>query len=294
VLWKCFLGSWNAGALGFYFCPPGWSGPEVAETGEFGLGESNVFSLFLFAKSPHPAPSATARPNARCAYSTPNYSTGTEKKVTTPSDLLCCGFPNEFAIFARSAGICLPPFLSLSLLLRALGIPVVRAQEVRSRCPPTVMVITGLQPQPPPPSHNGTTALTTTSTTASGSIPDVPQIRPVDDTQFAFSTAVFILGCFALFAVLTWPRLLTRFSRGSERTRGHLIYHSTKPQRRLPLSNVDPPSLALVPSKLTIIREGLPTLTTITPSSHLLDLCLSFEVRRQARPWRGSKRTAQW
>jgi ferric-chelate reductase len=86
------------------------------------------------------------------------------------------------------------------------------------------------------PGRNGpstTPTPTPTPTTATGSAPAVPQ-RPLDDAQFVFATTVFVLGCFALFAVLTWPRLLTRFSRGSEWTRGHFIYHSTKPLRRLP------------------------------------------------------------
>ena len=70
--------------------------------------------------------------------------------------------------------------------------------------------------------------------TTAGYTPTVVQPRPLDDARFVFEITVFILAFFALFAVLTWPRLLTRFSRGSEWTRGHLIYHSTKPQRRLP------------------------------------------------------------
>jgi len=72
------------------------------------------------------------------------------------------------------------------------------------------------------------------SPTTAGSTPPVFQSRPLDDARFVFDITIFILASFALFAVLTWPRLLTRFSRGSEWTRGHLIYHSTKPQRRLP------------------------------------------------------------
>lgn len=71
------------------------------------------------------------------------------------------------------------------------------------------------------------------SNTAGYSRAAVPR-RPLNDDRFAFHTVVFILACFAFFAVLSWPRLLTRFSRGAEWTRGHLIYHSTKPQRRLP------------------------------------------------------------
>jgi len=58
--------------------------------------------------------------------------------------------------------------------------------------------------------------------------------QPFDDARFVFHTTIFLFACFALFSVSTWPRLFTRFSRGSEWTRGHLIYHSTKPQRRLP------------------------------------------------------------
>ena len=73
-----------------------------------------------------------------------------------------------------------------------------------------------------------------TTSTTSGYTPAIALKRPVDDALFVFHTTIFILAFFALFAVLTWPRLLTRFSRGSEWTRGHLIYHSTKPQRRLP------------------------------------------------------------
>lgn len=56
--------------------------------------------------------------------------------------------------------------------------------------------------------------------------------RPLDDTRFVLNVTFFILACFGLFAAFTWPRLFTRFSRGSEWTYGHLIYHSTKPQRR--------------------------------------------------------------
>jgi len=82
--------------------------------------------------------------------------------------------------------------------------------------------------------RNDTDSTSTTSTTAPGYIPAVAQTRPLDDVQFVLNTTIFILAFFALSAVLTWPRLLTRFSRGSEWTRGHLIYHSTKPQRRLP------------------------------------------------------------
>lgn len=60
------------------------------------------------------------------------------------------------------------------------------------------------------------------------------QAHPFNDVHFVFATTVFLLAWFAFFAVLSWPRLFTRFSRGSEWTRGHLIYHSTKPQRRPP------------------------------------------------------------
>ena len=42
VLWKYFLGIRNAGTLVFYFCLPGRSCSEVAETGEFGLGKSDA------------------------------------------------------------------------------------------------------------------------------------------------------------------------------------------------------------------------------------------------------------
>lgn len=70
---------------------------------------------------------------------------------------------------------------------------------------------------------------------SSGYTPPVRiQTRPFDDARFVFHTTIFILACFALFAVFTWPRLLTRFSRGSEWTSGHFFYHSTKPQRRPP------------------------------------------------------------
>lgn len=58
------------------------------------------------------------------------------------------------------------------------------------------------------------------------------QINPFDDASFVLHTTIFLLACFALFSVFTWPRLFTRFSRGSEWTRGHFIYHSTKPQHR--------------------------------------------------------------
>jgi len=60
------------------------------------------------------------------------------------------------------------------------------------------------------------------------------QISNLDDSTFVFNVTIFLLACFALFAVFTWPRLFTRFSRGSEWACGHLIYHSTKPQRRPP------------------------------------------------------------
>ena len=55
-----------------------------------------------------------------------------------------------------------------------------------------------------------------------------------DDAHFVLNTTIFLLACFALFAVFTWPRLFTRFSRASEWTTGHFIYHSTKPQRQIP------------------------------------------------------------
>jgi ferric-chelate reductase len=57
---------------------------------------------------------------------------------------------------------------------------------------------------------------------------------PFNDERLVFTTTVFLLACFALFAVLSWPRLVTRFSRASEWTRGHFIYHSTKSKRQLP------------------------------------------------------------
>lgn len=60
------------------------------------------------------------------------------------------------------------------------------------------------------------------------------QTQPLDDGLFVLNTTIFLLACFALFSILTWPRLFTRFSRGSEWAHGHFIYHSTKPQRRLP------------------------------------------------------------
>ena len=72
------------------------------------------------------------------------------------------------------------------------------------------------------------------TSTAAGHTQAAVQRPPFNDDLFAFHIIVFILACFAFFAVLTWPRLLTRFSRGAEWTRGHFIYHSTKPQRRLP------------------------------------------------------------
>ena len=65
--------------------------------------------------------------------------------------------------------------------------------------------------------------------------PAVAQTPPFDNARFVLNTIIFILAGFALFAVASWPRLLTRFSRGSEWARGHLVYHSTKPQRRLPV-----------------------------------------------------------
>ena len=72
------------------------------------------------------------------------------------------------------------------------------------------------------------------STTSSGYSPAIAETRPLDDARFVLNTTIFLLACFALFAAFTWPRLFTRFSRASEWTRGHLIYHSTKPPRRLP------------------------------------------------------------
>lgn len=86
-----------------------------------------------------------------------------------------------------------------------------------------------------PDGRNDSESTPDTSTTAPGYIPAVAQTRHLNDVRFVLNTTIFILAFFALSAVLTWPRLLTRFSRGSEWTRGHLIYHSTKPQRRLPV-----------------------------------------------------------
>ena len=61
-----------------------------------------------------------------------------------------------------------------------------------------------------------------------------PQPPPFNEPRFILTITIVLLAPFALFAVLSWPRLFTRFSRGSEWTRGHFVYHSTKPQRRLP------------------------------------------------------------
>lgn len=70
---------------------------------------------------------------------------------------------------------------------------------------------------------------------SSGYTPTVwVQTPQSDNARFVLNTTIFLLACFALFAVSTWPRLLTRFSRGAEWTQGHFIYHSTKPQRRPP------------------------------------------------------------
>lgn len=77
-------------------------------------------------------------------------------------------------------------------------------------------------------------ALDLSNSTGTQSTPAVAQPPPLDDSLFVINVTIFILVCFALFAVLSWPRLFTRFSRGSEWTCGHLIYHSTKPQRQLP------------------------------------------------------------
>ena len=75
----------------------------------------------------------------------------------------------------------------------------------------------------------------------SGFLPSVLVQTPrFNDARFVLHTTIFLLACFALFAVFTWPRLLTRFSRGSEWTRGHFLYHSTKPQHRLPTSKRRP------------------------------------------------------
>jgi len=72
------------------------------------------------------------------------------------------------------------------------------------------------------------------ASTTGGFTPAVAQSSHPVDAGFILNTTIFLLAWFALFAVLTWPRLFTRFSRGSEWTRGHLLYHSTKPQRKLP------------------------------------------------------------
>jgi hypothetical protein len=60
------------------------------------------------------------------------------------------------------------------------------------------------------------------------------QSPPFDDGRFVLNTTIFLLAWFTLFAVFSWPRLFTRFSRGSEWTHGHFVYHSTKPQRPPP------------------------------------------------------------
>jgi len=72
------------------------------------------------------------------------------------------------------------------------------------------------------------------TSTTSGYTPAIIPPRPLNDVRFVFHTTLFLLAWFAFFAVVTWPRLFTRFSRGSEWTCGHLIYHSTKPPRRPP------------------------------------------------------------
>ena len=72
------------------------------------------------------------------------------------------------------------------------------------------------------------------STSTPGYTPSLIRATHLDDESFVFNVTIFILACVALFAIFTWPRLFTRFSRGSEWTRGHFIYHSTKPRRRLP------------------------------------------------------------
>lgn len=79
------------------------------------------------------------------------------------------------------------------------------------------------------------------STTNSGYTPILQtQPTPVDDTRLVLDMTFFILAFFAFFAVLGWPRLFTRFSRFSEWTHGHFVYHSTKPQRRPPAPNPRP------------------------------------------------------
>lgn len=60
----------------------------------------------------------------------------------------------------------------------------------------------------------------------------VAQVHYLDDARFALNVTIFILVCFALFAVSSLPCLFTRFSRASEWAHGHLIYHSTKPRRQ--------------------------------------------------------------
>jgi hypothetical protein len=114
----------------------------------------------------------------------------------------------------------LTSFLSSSFSREHTALSPLELRSARSRCPPTV---SWADPPPPPPDPHYRHRIRSSRPST-----------PLDDAQFVFATTVFVLGCFALFAVLTWPRLLTRFSRGSEWTRGHFIYHSTKPLRRLP------------------------------------------------------------
>jgi len=73
------------------------------------------------------------------------------------------------------------------------------------------------------------------STTSPGHTPAFLQTTNLNDENFVFNVTLFFLACFALFAIFTWPRLFTRFSRGAEWSRGHFIYHSTKPKRRPPV-----------------------------------------------------------
>lgn len=76
--------------------------------------------------------------------------------------------------------------------------------------------------------------------TNSAYTPAFLQTTRLDDENFIFNVTIFLLACFALFAIFTWPRLFTRFSRGAEWTRGHFIYHSTKPKRRFPATRRRP------------------------------------------------------
>jgi len=73
------------------------------------------------------------------------------------------------------------------------------------------------------------------NSTDPGRSPAFVEPTHLNDENFIFNVTLFLLACFALFAIFTWPRLFTRFSRGAEWTRGHFIYHSTKPNRRPPV-----------------------------------------------------------